>query len=1432
MKPIRILVVKKRLASIFLLTALWTIPPGWTRHPPLYHLDPPGGQLGTVVKVTLSGERLSDFEEVLFHDDGIAMVGHRVLDDEHVLCHFRIDDEARLGTHPLRVRTRSGITHLVLFSVGNLEEISEVEPNDRPEYAQFIRKGLTVNGKAGLEDVDQYCVALEEGERLSVEIEGIRLGENHWDRNFCLFDPKMELYGPDGSLIRSDDDTQPLTQDPAFIFHATREGNYMIAVFDSAFAGFGDDRYRLHVGEFPRPTTLSPLGASPGDEVQLEWIGDPDLRTQSLTIPITAPFGVMTVMAQRGAELCPTGFPFRIMPYPTRPETEPNGDAEPQRLEKLPVAVEGKIDPAGDVDVFIFEGKRGQSLEFHVYARNQSLYESRFGSSLDSRLAVLGPGNEALVWEDDTIGLDSVGECTLPTDGIYKVFVYDHRRMGGPDFPYRLEIQAAEPALELKLEVDFLGYQPVAMPVYRGNRTAVVVRAKRKRFSGEVTVELPNLPPGVTAEIPNLPEGEVLFPVLLKADADAPLSGALVEFDAVSDTGSQRIRGGLRQNIMLAFGRDYNPYLYQTVSRMGLAVVEEAPYRVEALTPEIEIAPGGSAKARLRVIREPGFADPIQFSAPWNPPGVASGKPTLPKNETEIAIELSASPDAAPGVRKMLFTGDYEDYSVATPFFDIRILEPERETSTVGEFQPHMEQPFMSQSFPESTPEEVGQPKPARPVVDPASETALTETYLVSTEPLTVSFRHDIVPLLNKFGCSAAACHGRKEEGNPFYLSLFGTDADSDYHSLMGDPARPLTIPGLPEKSLLLLKSSGQETHEGGEIFLPGTEPYRLMKTWIEEGARKDPVGAPRIENLEIRPSYAVLNGKGATRRFSLHAAFSDGTQKEVTQLGTLNVSNPTRLSLDSSGLATVNDSGEAAVLGRYGKLSACAQVVCRPGYRPVEEVETPVSNYIDERVFDKLRLLRIAPAALCEDHEFLRRAHLDIIGLLPTVEETIDFLEDRDPGKRSRLVDRLLARPEFADVWATKWSDYFHVRSEDALDRKAMLRYSDWIRDSISSGATPARLVTEILTAEGGAFDTPATNFYKPFTPHEQFAEDTAQVFLGVRLQCAKCHDHPFDRWTMEDYYSFAAFFGRTFRKNSEDRRQALVYSDNSYGEIKHPDTDEVMAPRFLAGRYPDTEGLDRRAVLADWIVSGTNPWFARNVANRVWEHFLGTGLVSPVDDFRDSNPPTHPKLLNDLAQRLVESEYKIKPLIRDIVLSSVYQLSCEPCDPGNQDAGNYSHFPIRRLPAETLADALASVSQQPVKFPYYPLGYRAMEHPNGFSESHFLTVFGRPGRVTVCAEERQRQPTLSQGLALMNGGIVQQACTSSKGRLKRLLNSEGDDSAIVSEIYLAAFCRPPSPSESRLHQDYIADADNREKALEDIVWALLNSKEFLFQH
>ena len=1431
--------MRLRTAILFLMTTvLGLIDPSWARYTPVFHLDPPGGQRGTVVEVTISGEQLSDFEEILFHEEGgISLVEHEVIEATQVLCHLRIDSDAPLGTHPLRVRTRSGISHLVLFSVGNLEEIFEVEPNEDLHRAQPIEKGTTVNGRGGFEDLDYYAISLEPGERLSVEIEGMRLGENHWDRAFTQFDAELRLYDPTGELVVFEDDTAPLTQDPALVYHANQGGTHTLRVSDSAFAGFGGDRYRLHFGDFPRPNTLSPMGASPGETVVIEWLGDPDPMTQTLEIPAETPMGDIQITATSGENHSPTGFPFRISPHPTLREVEPNGDGEPEQIDAIPCAVEGTIDPAGDVDTFAFEGKAGATLEFRVFARNHRLYESQFGSSLDSRLAVFGPDGEALVWEDDNIGLDSLGECTLPMDGTYQVFVYDHRRKGGPTFPYRLEITPSEPTLNLELKVDFLAYQPIAMPVYRGNKTPFIVRAKRKGFEGDIQLELPNLPPGVTAEAPNLPAGETLVPLLLTVDPQAPLVGQLVELNGVSKADQRTIEGSFKQSVMLAFGRDYNPFLYETIDRVALAVVEEAPYRLEIQDTVIEIEPGGSAKATLRAIRSPGFEDPISISALWTPPGIATGGPTLPQGESEIEIEISASPETPGGVRQMSFVGKHLDYTLSTPFFEVRVLGEESDSTTVAALTAGMDQPFMSQTIPET---EMMQETAAPP--EPIEEGVVEETSYTPPKvleqfeqlPQTVSFRHEIVPLLTKFGCNAAACHGGKEEGNPFYLSLFGHNPDKDHATLMGvgATARPLISPGTPEGSLFYRKPSGLESHEGGELFAVGSKPLQLLKTWIEEGARNDPKDSPTVVGLEIHPPSAVLDHQGVTRRFSLTAVYSDGRREEVSDLGTFEVAHPLHLSIDGEGLATAGAPGETTVLGRYGQHSACAQIVVRPPFREMEWPEVSADNFIDERIFEKLRILRVLPAESCEDHEFLRRVYLDTVGVLPTVQETRSFLSDSDPEKRSQLVDRLLERPEFADVWATKWADYLHVRSEDAIDRKAMIRYSDWIRDSVSSGATPAKLVTDILTAEGGAFDTPATNFYRPFTPHEQFAEDLAQVFLGVRLQCAKCHDHPFDRWSMDDYYSFAAFFGRTFRKDSEDRRQALVYSDNLYGEINHPDTGEAMNPKFLAGDFPQTEGFDRRAILADWIVSGTNPWFAKNVANRVWQHFFGVGLVTPVDDFRESNPPTHPKLLEDLATCLVDNKYDVKALIRNIANSSVYQFSCTPRDPENHDVGNYSHFPIRRLEAEVLADALTGIAERPVKFPYFPIGYRAIELPNGFSESHFLTVFGRPGRSTVCAEERQRQPTLSQGLALMNGEIVQLACTSEKGRLRRLLDSDCDDPEILSELYLAALSRPPTNDEVHLHQRYLSKATERDEAYEDILWAVLNSKEFLFQH
>ena len=696
-----------------------------------------------------------------------------------------------------------------------------------------------------------------------------------------------------------------------------------------------------------------------------------------------------------------------------------------------------------------------------------------------------------------------------------------------------------------------------------------------------------------------------------------------------------------------------------------------------------------------------------------------------------------------------------------------------------------------------------------------------------------MSFRNDIEPVLMRAGCNTGACHGAASGKNGFGLTLFGFDASVDYVNLTREVlGRRLNV-AAPHESLMLQKPTGQVDHEGGTRFDKESPLYAMLHRWIAEGAQNDPAEVPKLTGIEMLPSEAVLEADGAIQRFVVRATYSDGTDRDITDLAILASEDSTIINLDETGLATSGTRGEVYLMARFGTFAVVSQVISVPADAGLTWPEdTVAANYIDELVYDKLRKIRVAPASRTSDEVFLRRVYLDTLGVLPTVDEARAFHADTAPDKRAKLIDALLDRPEFAELWAMKWAEVLRVSAvPNVLDPKGMHRYNDWLRQSIINNKPIDELVQELLTAEGGNFTEPAANFYLIEQEPPQMAENVAQVFLGIQIQCAQCHNHPFERWTMDDYYSFAAFFAQVGRKGSSDPRESIVFNRGS-GEVANLKDGRQMPPKFLGGETPDVNGKDRRAVLAEWLTSADNPWFAQNIANRVWDHFFGRGIVDPPDDVRVSNPPANAALLEELGKRLVAYEYDLRQLIRDICNSNTYQLSTQPREGSVADEANFATASVRRLPAEMLLDAVAQVTTTDVKFRSLPLGARAVQVADGKSGNYFLDVFGRPPRDSACTCERRNEPTLAQTLHLINGDTLTTAIQAGDGRLASRIAEEAPTEAIIDELYLAAYARPPKDEERQRIVDYVAATEDRKVALEDAYWSVLNSKEFIFNH
>ena len=480
--------------------------------------------------------------------------------------------------------------------------------------------------------------------------------------------------------------------------------------------------------------------------------------------------------------------------------------------------------------------------------------------------------------------------------------------------------------------------------------------------------------------------------------------------------------------------------------------------------------------------------------------------------------------------------------------------------------------------------------------------------------------------------------------------------------------------------------------------------------------------------------------------------------------------------------------------------------------------------------VGSKLNKIRVLPSGVCNDEVFLRRVTIDINGRLPTEEEYAAYMADTDPAKRAKLVDRLLERKEFSEIWAMKWAELLMIKSTNQVSTKSAFLYSSWLTDQIARNVPLDKMVQELLGSSGGTFKNPATNYYQVERDTLKVAENVAQVFMGIRTQCAQCHNHPFDRWTMDDYYSFAAFFSQIGRKQAEDYREIIVYNSGG-GEVAHPVGGRVMPPKFLGGPVPDVKGKDRREELAKWLTSTDNPYFATSVANRVWAHFFGKGIVEPVDDIRVSNPASNPELFKKLGDKLVEYNYDFKRLVRDICNSQTYQRATERNESNMGDERNFAHGNVRRIPAEMMLDCISQVTKAPDKFAGIPLGSRAVQIADGNTSNYFLTTFGRAPRDTVCACESKTEPTLSQSLHMLNGTAVHNKIQQG-GVVKELIAAGKTPPQVIETLFIRALSRKPDQAEMDKLMGVVTSAENPQAGLEDVFWALLNSREFVFNH
>lgn len=697
--------------------------------------------------------------------------------------------------------------------------------------------------------------------------------------------------------------------------------------------------------------------------------------------------------------------------------------------------------------------------------------------------------------------------------------------------------------------------------------------------------------------------------------------------------------------------------------------------------------------------------------------------------------------------------------------------------------------------------------------------------------PEKVSFNYGTLAVLSKQGCNSGACHGSPSGKGGFRMSLRAYDSALDIDTLVREAFNRRTNLYEPESSLLLRKPLMEVAHGGGRKLKKTDAGYAVLRDWIAQGCQVDPADAPTCVKLEVYPRERILKRPAHTQQLVALAHFSDGSIRDVTSLAVFSSSDEAVATVDATGLVVSQDRGEAAILARFlDKIETSSMMFLKeiPGF---QWNSPPENNFVDHHVFQKLQQLQILPSEACTDEEFVRRLYFDVIGILPEPSETAQFLADQDPQKRSKLIDALLERPEFAEFWALKWGDLLRIRNIK-VSAGGVHKFNRWLVAALRDNMPYDQFARELLTAEGSTYVNPPANYFRTATETNDCTETTSQLFLGIRIQCAKCHNHPFERWSQDNYYGIGAFFNRVQRKPGVNPDEQVIWVARA-GEVTQPRTGKQMQPWLpLTGSAELSGEDDRRGAFVDWLVKPENPFFAKVEVNRIWGHLFGRGIVEPVDDFRDSNPPSSAALINALAEDFAKNGYDRKRVIRTILNSRTYQLSSRKNDFNSTDVKYFSHANTRLLAAEQLLDAICRVTNISEKFAGLPAGTRATQLPSPDVDSDFLKVFGQPARETACACERSTDSNLSQALQMINGPLVHAKVRDDKNRLRVLAAAGKTDEEIVSELYLAALCRKPSEPEMAAATKHIANAGDRMRGLEDVCWAVLNANEFLFQH
>lgn len=1356
---------------------------------------------------------------------------------------------APLGPFGLTVAGVDGIAAPLGMLVDTLPTVPETADNHDLAHAQLISERAAVDGVADGAASDFFRIRSTADQRLTLEVRSIFLAST--------IDPLVRLLDGNGNEIAQNDEL-PSSSECRLSWDAKKDTEYLIEVRDSKYVGGG--RYRLRVGDFFPVQAIYPPVVTAGQVAKLVACGR---EGNELAIADWAAPNTPTAVMQNVPVIAPSGAAtwgsVLVTPRAVVVENEQADASTAVVGSSVPLFLCGRISTPNDQDRFGLNLKKGEvirctpwtsSLNSPAWLKVKLLHP-------DGRILAESPVNEASEWRFD---------FAAPDDGLYQIVVEELLQRSGLDYVYaiqvdvsgfvtasikgdanardRLSMAGVTGAVPFDFAIDRFGYEgPLQFsstqlsPLYRVLNPVAPAGAKEHRVW--VIVNGGTLP----AETPLL-------------NIDWRVQAQDSNFKEASSASSRAI-WRLRSPTL-----PYPVAWRDGVMLLGTTTDAEAFFKLTAATNSL-VFPAGAKQVKSTIQLErlkPEFKEVPQWHIVSNSAGVTAVV-TMEGDVAHVTVDRADEKQVLRGKLELVAVAEFGGKGRREfVSFDIETAPERLEVFPQEIALTHANdkvQIVVSAIYANGDVRDVTRSAAlalgdtniatldgSRIVPRSDGETSLkvVSSGIEATVPVRVSKSTIVQPVgfetgalvaLSKQNCSSGACHGSPSGKGGFRLSLRAYDPVLDQLTLLREETGRRVNVLDPDTSLLLEKPLMKVVHGGGVQIRKEDAAYRVLKQWIAEGAQLDPADAPRVTRLQIYPSgKRVLRSPSDSQQLSVVAVMSDGSTKDVTELAGYSVSDTSVCTVDANGFIKKQKRGEAAVLVRFLEHVESLTLTFVEDAGAFAWNNPPANNYVDEKVYDKLKLLQYNTSPTCSDSEFLRRVYLDVIGILPTLEETESFLADSNPAKRSLLIDRLLDRPEYARFWAVKWGDLLKMTNKK-IGADGLYKYHRWVEDSIRKNVPYDRFARELLTASGSSLENPAANFYRAAVDMNDCVETISQVFLGSRLQCAKCHNHPFERWTQDHYYGMGAFFERVRRTNTPRPNESLIWISQQ-GEVTQPRTGKVMQPWVpVQGTLTVVDEQDRRRSFVDWLVQPDNPYFAKMEVNRIWSQLFARGIVDPIDDFRDSNPPSNVELLESLAQDFVKSGYDRKHILRTILNSRTYQASFESVATNADDEKYFSHQLPRLLSAEQLMDAVVSTLGVAEPLGGLPADRKATQLPApDIVKVDFLKVFGQPERETVCACERSKDTNLGMAIEFFNGSFLHGKLKHPQSRFRQALAANKPIDQIIREVYLAAVCRPPTDSELQAALKHVGATPDPALAMEDICWALVNTDEFIFQH